>query len=601
MSKSSQSKKRDFCAIARQYCEDVLSGNILACKWVKLACERQVNDLQRIGQQPWLYEFDEEKASRICRFIERLPHIKGPLAGKTITLEPWQVFILTTVFGWVKKSTKARRFRKVYIEVPKGNGKSALSSGVALYMLAADGEGGAEIYSAARVKEQARWVFDVACAMLRQDVALKLRDSLGIEVLTNVINQQKTESKFKPLASEAQSFEGINPHFACLDELHAHRTREVHDNIQTALPKRVQNLMWSITTAGTNKAGICFELHTYVQRVLDRKATDETYFGVIYTVDDEEKLPDGTVKPGDDWTDPRTWQKANPNYEVSVFSEVLASDCNMAMQNASSKPTFLTKNLNVWVNADTSWLDAKQVEACIDRSLDESQFENEDAYIGVDLASKIDLCAKVKVFTKQMDTQVEEKHEDGTKELVTKKLPHYYAFGTYWVPEVQADKAENAHYLNWIDEGQLIAVPGEVTDHNEIERTIREDCGRFTVKEVDHDPFQATQMMNSLMEDSITCVDVPRNVKFFSPTMKELEAMVAAKRFHFNGDGVLKWALNNVICHRDANDNVFPRKQRNENKIDPAIALLMAFGRCALFNDPNEGGSVYDKRGILTL
>src|SRR5258708_1817007 len=236
MSQSSKSK-RDYSAEARKYCEEVLSGKTPACKWVRLACERQVKDLQRVEQTHFLFTFDEEKAARVCRFIERLPHIKGPLSGQRIKLEPWQVFILTTVFGWVKKSTGNRRFRKVYIEVPKGNGKSALSSGVALYMLAADKEGGAEIYSAARTKEQARVVFDVASAMMREEGTLKLRDDLGVNVMTNSIAQTKTESKFKPLASDSQSLEGVNPHFACLDEVHTHRTREVHDNLQTAMTK----------------------------------------------------------------------------------------------------------------------------------------------------------------------------------------------------------------------------------------------------------------------------------------------------------------------------------------------------------------------------
>lgn len=599
MSQSSKSK-RDYCKEARQYCEDVISGKVLACKWVKLACERQVKDLQRIEQQHFLYTFDEEKASRVCRFVERLPHIKGPLSGQRIKLEAWQCFILTTVFGWVKKSTGNRRFKKVYIEVPKGNGKSALSSGVALYMLAADKEGGAEIYSAARTKEQARVVFDVASAMMREAGTLKLRDDIGVTVMTNSIAQTKTESKFKPLASDSQSLEGVNPHFACLDEVHTHRTREVHDNLQTAMTKRLQNLLWSITTAGTNRTGICFELHTYIQRILEGKAQDDSYFGIIYTIDGPDKLPDGTMTPGDDWTNPASWAKANPNYEVSVYADVLASDCNKAMQIASSQPTFLTKNLNVWVNADTSWLDPRQVAMCVDTTLDESQFATEETFIGLDLASKLDLCAKVKLFTRTIETDVEEKREDGTKEIVKKMLPHYFAFGTYWVPEAQAEKSENNHYLNWVDEGLLKAVPGEITNYAEIENSIREDCGQFDVKEVDHDPFQATHMVGNLMEDNILCVDIPRNVGFFSPTMKEFAAMVAAKRFHYNGDGVLTWALGNVVCHRDANDNVFPRKQKEQFRIDPAIALLMAFGRCLLFN-PEESQSVYETRGIITL
>jgi phage terminase large subunit-like protein len=584
MSQTNLNGPRNYCDEARQYIADVTSGTVIACKWVKLAAERQANDLAKQALASYPFTFNEKAGSYVCNMIEKLPHVKGPLTGQRIRLEPWQVFIITAVFGWVKKSSGTRRFRKVYIEVPKGNGKSALSSGVGIYMLGCDGEGGAEIYSAARTKEQARVVFDVALAMLREEGTKKFREHFGLTVLANSLVQTKSESKFKPLASEANSLEGINPHFACLDELHAHRTREVHDNIQTALPKRLQNMMWCITTAGTNRAGICFEVHTYIKKLLQGTATDDSYFGIIYTIDEPERLPDGSMTAGDDWTNPASWKKANPNYEVSVFSDILAADCNKAMQVASSQPTFLTKNLNVWVNADTSWLDPRMVAQCADATLDEADFEGMECHLGVDLASKIDLAAKVRIF----------------KRIEEDKQTHYYVFGTYWLPEARVENAQNDKYPGWVEEGFLQAAPGEVTDFNTIEESIREDCSRFDVKEVDHDPFQATQMMSSLTEDNITCVDVPRNVKFFSPAMKEFEAMVVGKRFHFNGDPILAWGLSNVVCHRDANDNVFPRKQRPENKIDPAIALLLAFGRLITV-DPEAGSSVYDKRGVITL
>lgn len=572
---------------------DVMSGKRSACKWVKRAVERQQRDLANVGKASFPYQFSEELGGFVCEVIEKLPHIKGPLAGQLIKLEPWQCFILTTIFGWVKISNGQRRFRKVYIEVPKGNGKSALSSGVGIYMLGCDGEGGAEIYSAARTKEQARIVFDVARSMLLQEVTRPFRTDFNLDVLSNSLVKKDNASIFKALASESQSIEGINPHFVCLDELHAHRTREVHDNVQTALPKRLQNMMWCITTAGTDRSGICFEVHTYIKKILDQTTVDDTYFGIIYTVDGESKDENGNRIEPDDWTLPATWEKANPNYDVSVFSDVMAADCNKAQQVASSQPTFFTKNLNIWVNADTSWLDPRQVEKCVDTEMEESEFDGQECFLGVDLANKTDLAAKVKVFTRI----VEETNKDGKKE----KFPHYFAFGKYWLPEATVEKAQNDKYAGWVEEGYLTAASGEVIDFNDIEANIREDCSRHTVREVDHDPYQASQMMTSLTNDNIMCVDIPRNVRFFSPAMKELEAAIASRRFHFNGDPVLMWAFTNVVCHRDANDNVFPRKQRNENKIDPAIALLMAFGRASVVPEGDSNDSVYKKRGIITL
>src|SRR5581483_9592671 len=312
---------RDYISIPQQYVDDVLSGAIPACKWVKLACQRQADDLARQADPTWLFRFDPDKAARVCSFIEKLPHIKGPLTGQRIVLSPWQIFILTTVFGWVSKITGFRRFRRVYSEIPRGNGKSTFSSGVALYMTAADKEGGAEVYSAAVTKEQAGIVFNDAKKMLRHETAAALRERLGLTALEHSIHHPKSNSLFKALASENGALDELATHLSVLDELHAHKTRDVYDVMETSLGKRPQSLLWSITTAGSNRAGICFEVRDRITKILEGVFDEPTVFGIIYTIDDE-----------DDWATIEAQQKANPNFGISVFADDLAQKLRKAQQ-----------------------------------------------------------------------------------------------------------------------------------------------------------------------------------------------------------------------------------------------------------------------------
>ena len=264
-----------YTTIARRYAEAVVADEIPACKWVQLACQRQLNDLARFKGNSSPYRFNPVlnrdgrsfyPADNLCALIERLQHVKGPLAGQPIHLEPWQVFILTTVFGWVKPDGK-RRFRRSYIEVPRGNAKSTLSSAVGLYMLAADGEGGAEVYSLATTRDQARIVFGDAQTMARKSPGFRSR--FGVAVGAHNMHVLATGSKFEALSAEGSTLDGLNIHFGCVDELHAHKTRTVYDVVETGTGKRDNSLLWVITTAGSNRAGICYESRTFVARLLE--------------------------------------------------------------------------------------------------------------------------------------------------------------------------------------------------------------------------------------------------------------------------------------------------------------------------------------------
>lgn len=545
---------KDYQAIAEQYCKDVLSGKILACEYVKMACERQVKDL---ANKKLAFTYDASKGSRVCSFVELLPHIKGALAGQPIKLEPWQIFIIMTVFSWVN-AEGSRRFRRVYIEVPRGNGKSALSSAIGLYMLTADNEGGAEVYSFATTRDQAKIVFGDAQQMARKSAGL--RSHFGVDVNAHNIFVSKTASKFEALSAEGSTLDGLNTHFACIDELHAHKTRAVYDVVETSIGKRLQSLLWVITTAGSNRAGICYEVRGFVSKILKGDAKDETQFGIIYGLDKD-----------DDWTTEQAMIKANPNWGVSVMPEVLLSLQSKAMSMASASNNFRTKHLNEWVNADVSWMDMRKWDECADPSLEITDFGGEECYMALDLASKTDIAAKINLFVR-----------DG----------EYYAFGDYYLPRETVDKGENAQYSGWESLGLLTVTEGAIIDFQVIEDKILNDCKQFDVIEVPYDPFQATQLSMRLLNQGVNMVEVRPTVLNFSEPMKQLEALVLSGKFHHNGDPVLSWMVSNVVCHIDAKDNIYPRKERPENKIDGVVALIMALSRAIANN--NDSGSLDD-------
>lgn len=543
------SPKNPHCKKAHTYALDVISGKIPVCKWAQRTCQRHLDNLARQKDKTYPYRFDETLGGRVCRFIEQLPHIKGPKAGQNIQLEAWQCFILVCVFGWVRKDNGKRRYRRVYIEVPRGNAKSTISSGVGLYCLTADGEGGAEVYSAATTRDQARIVFSVAQQMVRKRP--QMMASLGAESHAHAISVVRSASKFEALSAEGNSLDGLNIHAALVDELHAHKTREVYDVLETGTGKREQSLLWTITTAGSNRAGICYEVRTYLTKLLDGVFEDDSFFGIIYTVDD-----------GDDWTEPATWIKANPCWGVSVMPDVVAQLAQKAMQMPAAQNNFKTKHLNVWVNADTAWMDMRAWDRCGDSTLSIEDFAGKPCIIGLDLASKTDIAAKIRLFSEDRD--------DGR---------HYFMFGSYYLPEAAVTDGRNSQYAGWEIEGWLITTPGDVLDFDTVKAEILDDSSRFAVQEIGYDPWQATQLAQQLQAEGATMVEYRNTVANFSAPMKEIDALVRSGRLHHDGDPVLAWMVSNVVCHIDAKENIYPRKERPENKIDGVVALITALGR----------------------
>ena len=533
---------------AQDYMRRVQAGEIPACKWTRAAIDRQADDLVREPSEQWPWVFDADRAARICAFLELLPHIKGKWAreGRLLVLDPWQCFIVTTVFGWVHRATGLRRFREAYIEVPRKNGKSLVSAGIGLYMLSADGEQGAEVYSAATTRDQARIVFDDAKGMAERTP--DMRTYLGVAILTHSITVAHTSSKFSPLAAEASTQDGLNVHCAVIDELHAHKKRDLYDVIDTARGAREQSLLWLITTAGTDRSGICYERRTHITKVLDRVIDDPTMFGIIYTIDEK-----------DDPFDPSTWGKANPNWMVSVLPDDMEAAARKAAAMPSALNNFLTKRLNVWVNGESPWMDMRAWERCADPAMQISDFAGERCWMGLDLAQKKDFAALCIVFLRG---------------------DVWHVFTRLYLNELAVQESGNAHLSGWARSGYVQVTDGDITDFDVLADDLRGFCKQFDVQEIAFDPALSMYFAGKLIEEGLPLVEITQRALFFTPPLIQVENLVLEKKLKFDGNPVMTWMVSNLVVKVSKfNELRSPTKERPENKIDGPMAMLMALGR----------------------
>lgn len=534
---------RDYCAIADDYIERVLFGEQPACRWVRLACERQRRDLARQGEPGWPWKFDKRAAAKFCYFAERMPHVEGRWKSKTIQLEPWQCFIFTTIFGWVDDAG-LRRFRKALVVIPRKNSKTTCAAIVALYLLVADREPGAQVYSAAKTRDQARLAWSVAHKMVQRTPAL--RDYFGLQAMAHSIVCDREGGFYKPLSRDADSLEGLNVHGALVDELHVHPDREVWDVIDNGITARSQPLIFAISTEGDASAGIFVDQVKYIQAILDGQHEDESYFAIYYGLDVE-----------DDWTNPEVWPKANPNWGVSVSAREMQDKFREAQQLPSAQATFLTKRLNVRVGAGKAYFNMlawRQV--CKDESLSIEQFQGEQCIVTVDLASKSDLTCAMKVF---------------------RRGGHYYVFGDYYLPQSAVEPGMPNHelYRGWRIAERLHVTEGSRTDYEFLERDLLAFHEEYRPQRMGGDPnYNAEQFRQHMEAAGVTFVEIPHSVKQFSEPMKDLAALIVSGRIHHNGDPILDWALGNVTAKTDVKGNVYPRKDHPDKKIDPAVALI---------------------------
>lgn len=534
-----------------RYAETIVAGELPAGKFHRLACVRHLRDRGVEGSRAFPFVLDVARANRFLAFGEELAHYKGELAGRRIRWQPYQVFRLGSLFGWVHKTTGLRRFRHAYNELPRKNGKSLEDAVVGLYATFFDGEAGAEGYCAATKKDQARIVFGDAKRLVQQSPWLKQR----IAVLKSNLYREASASKLEPLGADEDSLDGLNPQFISLDEIHKYKTRAMIDVLETATGARRQPIIFKITTAGDDLQSPCGDEHTYACHILERSLIDETYFAFIAHADD-----------GDDWTAAATARKANPNYGVSVNPADLAAKVTKARGIPGARAAYEQKHLNRWVNASQPWLSVDGWRKGQTTGWTAADLVGRPCFVGVDLSAKLDLTALIALFPA------------GPGEPAAKVLRWI------WTPEatlVERAHRDRAPYDQWRAAGILRTTPGTRIDSQVIRAALRELRAFATIRAVGFDPWHSEQLITQLVnEDGFppeTILEVPQTYRGMSSGASALEAAILAGEVDAGGDPLMTWSVGNVVVQRDGKDNIFPIKKRSRGRIDPVMALVIAW------------------------
>ncbi|MCA9913275.1 MAG: terminase large subunit [Anaerolineae bacterium] len=536
----------NFSERALLYAERVLKPEsdpeaIPACLYVKQAAQRFINDLQRED-----LNFRVEEVDKWCGFLEKLPHVKGKWASRSqkFKLSPYQIFCTSNIFGFYWQESGRRRFRTIYIEVPRKNGKSFWFAAIGVGMLAIDGEFGAEVYCGATSEKQAWEIFKPAKLICERTPLF--RKKYEIDVNAKSITILQNGSKFEPVIGNPG--DGPSPSFAIADEFHEHKNSDLVDTFETGMGARDNPILAHITTAGADMGGPCYAKRDDVKQILSGTVEDDSVFGIIYTIDE-----------GDQWDTIKAQKKANPNYGISVDPEFLKGQLTQARRSATKQVAYKTKHLNMWVGAKAAWMNMLAFQACRKKKLSVENFKGRQCFAAFDLASKIDIASRCVLFK-----------EDGDK---------YAAFFKHYLPEDVILEGGNTRYKAWHAEGWIDATPGNVIDYGYIESDLLDLARDYDVLEVPYDPFQATQFSQRMMAEGLLMVEVGQTVRNFSEPMKEIEKLILDKKIRFEFDPVLMWMFGNVTAQLDKKDNIFPNKERPENKIDGVVALIMAMNR----------------------
>lgn len=515
--------------------------------------------------------FDEAKARQTVEFINCLKHTKGRWRGQPFALLPWQEQIIRDVFGTMKENGY-RQYNTAYVEIPKKNGKSELAAGVALYMTCGDGEWGAEVYGCASDRQQASIVFDVAVDMVDQCPALKKRIKPVMSVKRLVY--KPTNSFYQVLSAEAYTKHGLNVHAVIFDELHAQPNRELFDVMTKGSgDARTQPLFFLITTAGNNRHSVCFEQHQKAEDIILGRKIDQTFYPVIYGASDEA-----------DWTSEEVWYKANPSLGYTIDIEKVRNACLSAGDNPAEENIFRQLRLNQWVKQSTRWMQMEKWDACA-FPVDERELIGRECYGGLDLSSTTDITALVLVFPPRAEDE------------------RYILLPYFWIPEENMRlrvRRDHVPYDVWEQQGFLKTTEGNVIHYGFIEKFIDELGIRYNIREIAFDRWEAIQMVQNLEGLGFTVVPFGQGYKDMSPPSKELMKLTLERKLAHGGHPVLRWMMDNIFVRTDPAGNIKPDKEKSTEKIDGAVATVMALDR-AIRNGGNGGSSVYDDRGILVF
>lgn len=546
--------------------EAMLDGNRPLSAVEAGAVRRQLNELR---DPPDGLVWNEEKANNAVRLFGKLKHWKGEWHGTALKLRPWQEeCIVAPLFGWYRDDGR-RRFTTGYVEVPRKNGKTTLIAGLAIQGLVGDGEHGAEVYAAATKRDQAMLMFTDAQNMIRQSKALQAY----CRIYKHSIVCERLNSVFKPVSSEAHTLHGLNSHRNLIDELHAHKTRDVWDVLKTGTGSRRNPLTLAITTAGYDRSTICWEQHEYARNVLEGHYSDDSYFAYIACAD-----------PEDDIQDENTWKKANPNYGVSVKKDQIREGAERAARSASEENTFRMLHLNQWVQQAIRWLPMHLWDKCGDGDFDIADYYGRPCWVGLDLASTRDVNSAVLCFPEEDDSYT--------------LLPYF------WAPEDVQDtrgQQDRRQVVNWGKRGEIKLTSGNVTDYDCIAHDIIDLSEKFDIQKLMFDPWGPAQSFVQRLQELGFPLDSMEEFRqtignFASPT-KEFERLVIAGQFRHFDNPVLRWMAGNVAVKQDPAGNIRPDKEKSSDKIDGIVAAIMALSGAM----EGEGGSVYEKHGLRSL
>jgi len=553
--------------IADAYVRDVLSDKLPACRWVKLACERHVRDLEH-GEDRGLW-FDETAAKTAIAFFALLKHSKGEWAGLPVILEGWQQFVVSSIFGW-KRDDGTRRFRTAILEVARKNGKTTMAAGIGLLLLVADDEPGAEIYSAATKRDQARLSHAEATRMAKASAPIRKM----VRIFKDNIHIPDTASKFEPLGSDADTMDGLNVHGALIDEIHAHKNRDTWDLLETATGARRQPLMFGISTSGFDRQSLFFSQHEYTEKVLSRVVEDDSWFGIIFTIDE-----------GDDWQDETAWIKANPNLGVSKKWDDMRRKALRAAEMPAALNAFQRLELDIWTQAETKWINLDHWRAC-GKAVDELGLRGRTCYGGLDLSSTTDVTAFVLVFPPAAEGD------------------DYQVLSRFFVPEDsmrERVRRDRVPYDAWVRNGFVTATPGNVVDYDYVLAQIAEDRETYDVQQIAFDRWGAAHIQTQIgeMGGEDLLVQFGQGFASMSAPMKELEKLILSHNLAHGGNPVLTWMADNLVARHDPAGNIKPDKEKSIEKIDGMVALIMALDRATRHEPPKR--SVYEERGLETV
>jgi len=568
------------CPILK-YARDIDAGNIPAARWIKAACRRHLHDLEH-GHERGL-RWDQEAAQKVLNFFGHLQHTKGrKFAKKKFQLEPWQAFIVGVVFGW-KREDGTRRFRVVFVEVPRKNGKSTLAAGIALYLLMADGEPGAEVYSVATKKEQARIVFDEAKRMVAKSPPLRKR----IKPYREELRHTKSESVFKPLSSDSKKLDGLNPHAFVADEVHKYESRDIWDVLDTGTGSREQPLKIAITTAGTLDEGIYKELRDYTESVLDgvesedgSAVKDDAFFGYV-----------GTIDEGDDPESPESWAKANPNWGVTVHKTEMEEAFKRAKRTEAGRVRFLRDRVGLRLGTNLGGIPLEKWDRCkfprLEKEDDkqmQSRFAEElkgqSCHAALDIANTSDLAALCLTFPRM---------ENG--------LRYYKQLFWFWCPETAKDSVSELLrdiLRPWIHAGYIIQAADDQIDLREIKQTLINASRYYDILDCAFDPHNARQLAGELQEEGIPMFEFTQGIANYNEPCKEYESAIRGRRIQHDGNPAMRWQIGNMVFRANGAGYVMPDRKRSRNKIDGVVAAIMSVARAM----QSEGPSVYETRGV---